>query len=45
VAGWAYEYGQGRVVYLPHGHNLEVNRHPSFQKLLNNAARWLLRLG
>ncbi len=44
IAGWAYEYGQGRVVYLPHGHNLEVNRHPAFQKLLHNSARWLVRL-
>jgi type 1 glutamine amidotransferase len=44
VAGWAYEYGQGRVVYLPHGHTLEVIVHPAFQKLLNNAARWLLHL-
>ncbi len=44
VAGWAYDYGQGRVVYLPHGHTLEVNRHPSFQKLLKNAVRWLLRM-
>jgi len=43
VAGWAYEYGRGRVVYLPHGHNLEIVRHPAFQRLLHNAARWLLR--
>ncbi len=44
VAGWAYSYGWGRVVYLPHGHTLEIIRHAAFQKLLRNAARWLLRL-
>jgi len=43
VSGWAYEYGKGRVVYLPHGHTLEVIRHPMFQKLLHNAVRWLNR--
>jgi len=37
VSGWAYEYGKGRVVYLPHGHTLEVIRHPMFQKLRHNA--------
>jgi hypothetical protein len=43
VSGWAHEYGEGRVVFLPHGHTLEVLRHPMCQKLLRNAARWLLR--
>ena len=42
VSGWAYEYGRGRVVYLPHGHTLPVIQHPSFQQLLRNAARWLV---
>lgn len=42
VSGWAYEYGRGRVVYLPHGHTLAIIQHPSFQQLLRNAARWLL---
>lgn len=41
VSGWAYEYGRGRVVYLPHGHTLPAIQHPSFQQLLRNAARWL----
>ena len=43
VSGWAYEYGEGRVAYLPNGHTLEIIQHPTFQKLLHNAARWLLR--
>lgn len=44
VAGWAYEYSKGRVVYLPNGHTLEILQHPTYQKLLRNAATWLLRL-
>ena len=43
VSGWAYEYGQGRVVYLPHGHTLEVLRHPSNVALMRNATRWLVK--
>ena len=43
AAGWAYEYGKGRVVYLANGHTLENLQHPTYQKLLQNAARWLLR--
>ena len=45
VSGWAYDYGQGRVVYLPHGHTLEIIRHPSNLRLMRNAVRWLLRRG
>jgi type 1 glutamine amidotransferase len=41
VSGWAYEYGQGRVVYLPQGHTLEALVHPMVQQLLRNATRWL----
>ncbi len=43
AAGWAYEYGKGRVAYLANGHTLEVLQHPMVQKLLRNAARWLVR--
>ena len=43
VAGWAYEYGKGRVAYLANGHTLEILRCPMYQKLLRNAARWVLR--
>lgn len=44
AAGWAYEYGRGRVAYLANGHTLENLRHPMVQRLLHNAARWLLRM-
>lgn len=43
AAGWAYEYGKGRVVYFANGHTLEVLQHLTFQKLLRKAALWLLR--
>ena len=43
AAGWAYEYGSGRVAYLANGHTLENLRHEMVQRLLHNAARWLLR--
>lgn len=44
AAGWAYEYGKGRVAYLANGHTLEILQHPMVQRLLHNAARWLLRM-
>ena len=43
AAGWAYEYGSGRVAYLANGHTLEILRHQMVQRLLHNAVRWLLR--
>ena len=43
AAGWAYEYGEGRVAYLANGHTLENLQHEMVQRLLHNAVRWLLR--
>jgi uncharacterized protein len=37
---WRREVGNGRVVVLTPGHNLEVWLHPTFQALLLNALRW-----
>jgi type 1 glutamine amidotransferase len=42
AAGWAYQYGKGRVAYLANGHTLEILQHPMVQRLLHNAARWLV---
>ncbi|MBI3470674.1 MAG: ThuA domain-containing protein, partial [Candidatus Solibacter usitatus] len=42
-AGWAYDYGKGRVCYLAPGHLLTVLWNPEYVKLQQNAARWLLR--
>jgi hypothetical protein len=43
AAGWAYDYGKGRVCYLAPGHMLTVLWNPMFIKLQQNAVRWLLR--
>ena len=43
VAGFCHEYGDGRVVYLGHGHRLSSLQHPMAQKLMTNAVNWLLR--
>ena len=45
AAGWAYEYGSGRVVFLANGHTPEAHAHPEFTRLKRNAIRWLLRIG
>jgi type 1 glutamine amidotransferase len=43
-AGWTRIEGEGRVCVLTPGHNLEVWRHPEFQKLLLNALRWAAKM-
>jgi type 1 glutamine amidotransferase len=43
-AGWAYDYGKGRVCYLGPGHPLTALWNPEFVKLQQNAARWLMRV-
>jgi type 1 glutamine amidotransferase len=42
--GWRRTEGNGRVVVLTPGHNLEVWRHPSFRTLLLNSLRWCGKL-
>jgi type 1 glutamine amidotransferase len=44
-AGWAYDYGSGRVCYLAPGHMLTDLWNPEYEKLQRNAVRWLLRQG
>jgi type 1 glutamine amidotransferase len=43
-AGWAFDYGKGRVCYLSPGHLITVLWNPEYIKLQQNAVRWLLRL-
>jgi type 1 glutamine amidotransferase len=43
AAGWAYEYGKGRVCYLAPGHVITSLWNPEYEKLQKNAVRWLLR--
>ena len=42
-AAWAYDYGAGRVCYLSPGHTIPALWNPSYEKLQQNAVRWLLR--
>lgn len=43
-AGWWREMGKGRFCYLAPGHTPDALGHPMMQRLMRNAARWLLRL-
>lgn len=44
VAGWAYDYGKGRVVFTAVGHTNHAMWHPEYFKVQRNAVRWLLRM-
>jgi type 1 glutamine amidotransferase len=43
VAGWAYDYGQGRVVFTAPGHTIHALWAPEYVKLQRRAVRWLLK--
>ena len=43
VAGWAYDYGKGRVCYLAPGHTIAALWNPEYEKVQKNAAKWLLK--
>jgi type 1 glutamine amidotransferase len=43
IAGWAYDYGKGRVAFTAVGHTLHALWQPEYYKLQKNAVRWLLR--
>src|SRR5579859_3211844 len=43
VAGWAYDYGKGRVCYLAPGHLMAALWNPEYEKIQRNAVKWLLR--
>jgi hypothetical protein len=43
AAGWAYDYGKGRVCYLGPGHLITAMWNPEYEKIQKNAARWLLK--
>jgi len=42
-AGWAYEYGKGRVCFMAPGHMISALWNPEYIKLQVNAANWLMR--
>ena len=43
AAGWAYDYGKGRVCYLAPGHVITALWNPEYEKIQRNAVKWLLR--
>jgi hypothetical protein len=43
VAGWAYDFGKGRVCYLAPGHTIAALWNPEYEKIQKNAAKWLLK--
>src|SRR6516165_1828627 len=42
IAGWAYDFGKGRVVFTAVGHTLHALWQPEYFKLQKNAVGWLL---
>ena len=43
IAGWAYDYGKGRVVFTSPGHTIHVLWVPEYLQLQRNAVKWLLK--
>jgi type 1 glutamine amidotransferase len=44
IAGWAYDYGKGRVVFTAVGHTIHALWQAEYFKLQQNAVCWLLRM-
>ncbi len=42
-AGWAYEYGKGRVVFTAVGHTVHAMWNPQYVELQKRSVRWLLK--
>jgi type 1 glutamine amidotransferase len=43
IAGWAYDYGRGRVVFTSPGHTIHALWNPEYFKLQRRAVQWLLK--
>jgi hypothetical protein len=43
IAGWAYDFGKGRVVFTAPGHNIHVMWQPEYLEIQKRSLRWLLR--
>ncbi len=43
IAGWAYDYGKGRVVFTSPGHTIHALWQPDYLKLQRRAVQWLLK--
>lgn len=42
-AGWAYDYGKGRVVFTAVGHTIHAMWNPQYIEIQKRAVRWLLK--
>jgi hypothetical protein len=42
-AGWAYDFGKGRVVFTAVGHTIHAMWNPQYVELQKRAVRWLLK--
>jgi type 1 glutamine amidotransferase len=42
-AGWAYDYGKGRVVFTAVGHTIHAMWNPQYIELQKRSIRWLLK--
>src|SRR3954447_18917996 len=43
TAGWAYDYGKGRVVFTSVGHTIHALNQPEHMKLQRRAIQWLMK--
>ena len=43
IAGWAYDYGRGRVVFTSVGHTIHALWNPEYVKLQKRALQWLFK--
>jgi type 1 glutamine amidotransferase len=43
VSGWAYDFGQGRVVFTAVGHTIHAMWAPQYMEIQKRSVRWLLK--
>jgi type 1 glutamine amidotransferase len=43
ISGWAYDFGQGRVVFAAVGHNVHAMWAPQYVEIQKRSVRWLLK--
>jgi type 1 glutamine amidotransferase len=43
IAGWAYDYGKGRVVFTAVGHTIHAMWNPQYLEIQKRSVRWLLK--
>jgi type 1 glutamine amidotransferase len=43
VSGWAYDYGEGRVVFTAVGHTIHAMWNPQYIEIQKRSVRWLLK--